>query len=72
MEEGGAPRVLLDLMARLDPDEFSQTLAVGPTRRGRDLFPEARRLPVRIRELGTLRRELSPSMTRGRFFLSSL
>ncbi len=73
MEEGGAPRVLLDLMARLDPDEFSQTLAVGPTRRGRDLFPEARRLPVRIRELGTLRRELSPLHdTRALFSLVAL
>jgi glycosyltransferase involved in cell wall biosynthesis len=60
MEQGGAPRVLLDLMERLDPRAFSQTLATGPAPAGLDLLPEVRRLPVRIREIGGLVREISP------------
>ena len=60
MEEGGAPRVLLDLMKGLDQNGFAQTLATGRAPRGRDLLPEARRLPIRIREIGTLTREPSP------------
>jgi glycosyltransferase involved in cell wall biosynthesis len=61
MEEGGAPRVLLDLMGGLDRDRFSQTLAAGPAPEGTELLPEARRLPISVREIGALGRRIAPA-----------
>lgn len=60
MEEGGAPRVLLDLLRGLPGDRFSQTLATGKAPEGADLLPEARRLPVEIREIKGLCRRVAP------------
>ena len=61
MEEGGAPRVLLDLLGGLDRDRFSQTLAAGRAPEGTELLPEARRLPIEIREIAGLTRPIAPA-----------
>ncbi len=61
MEEGGAPRVLLDLLRGLDRDRFSQTLAAGRAPEGTELLPEARRLPIEIREITGLTRPIAPA-----------
>jgi glycosyltransferase involved in cell wall biosynthesis len=60
MEEGGAPRVLLDLVRGLDRDRFSQTLATGPAVEGMDLVPEARGLRIPVEEIAPLCRPVSP------------
>jgi hypothetical protein len=60
MEEGGAPRVLLDLMGGLDRDRFSQTLAAGPAPEGTDLLHEAGRLPVEVHRIRRLGRSVAP------------
>ncbi len=60
MEEGGAPRVLLDLIGGLDRGRFSQTLAAGPAPEGSELLPEARRLPISVREITALGRRIAP------------
>jgi glycosyltransferase involved in cell wall biosynthesis len=60
MEEGGAPRVLLDLLARLDRDRFSQTLAAGRAPEGTELMPLARSLPIEIRQIRRLTRPIAP------------
>ncbi len=59
MEEGGAPRVLLDLLGGLDRNRFCQTLAAGPAPEGTDILGEAERLPVEIRRIGRLTRSVS-------------
>ncbi|MBN2225018.1 MAG: glycosyltransferase family 4 protein [Deltaproteobacteria bacterium] len=60
MEEGGAPRVLLDLLGGLDRDRFSQTLAAGPAPEGTDLLHEAGRLPVEVHRIRRLGRSVAP------------
>ncbi len=60
MEEGGAPRVLLDLMGGLDRSRFSQTLAAGPAPEATELLTEAERIPVDVRRIRRLGRRVAP------------
>lgn len=60
MEEGGAPRVLLALLDKMDGGEFVQSLAAAAGAPGSDLLERGRGLDITVHEIKTLTREISP------------
>ncbi len=60
MEEGGAPRILISLVGGVNHGEFSQTLISGPGPEGLDILDEVKKIPIEIKKVSTLRREINP------------
>jgi len=68
MEEGGAPRVLLDLLGGLDRDRVLPDAGGGPRPGGTELLPEGAAATDRDTEIAGLR---GPSPRRATFSASS-